>query len=279
MRTRYGIALALAAAFGQTPAERTDTSPHEERFITVNAVRLHFLDWGGGGEPLLFLTGYGASAHVFDNLAARFSGRFRVIALTRRGRAPSDRPSSGYDFETLTSDVKGLLDALKLDRVHLVAHSFGGSEATRLAALYGGRVASVVYLDAALDPAAGEAVRKEAPVRNPQPAPGTPWAQVLMWWSSYTPDFSKVKCPMLAFYAVQESPPLPRDATEDLKDRAKHYWQTHWLPMVRQTIEKFKREAPGGRVVILENTSHNLFHDREADVAREMSAFYSGLGR
>ena len=49
--------------------------------------------------------------------------------------------------------------------------------------------------------------------------------------------------------------------------------------MVRQTIEKFKREVPTGRVVILENASHYLFRDREQDVVWEMNELYSSLRR
>ena len=254
-----------------------DTSPHTEGFLTVNGVRLHYLDWGGKGEPLVLLTGYGAAAHVFDNLAPRFTEAFRVVALTRRGRAPSETPPSGYDLESLTSDVKGFLDAMKFDRVHLVVHSFGGSEATRLATDHPDRIASVVYLDAALDAAAGEAVMKEAPIPNPQPAPGSPYAQVLLWWTSYTPDFTKLRCPTLAIYALQDGPPLGPKASEELKQRASDYWRTRYLPMVRNTIEKFRSEAARGRVVILENASHYMFRDREADVVREMQTFYSSL--
>jgi pimeloyl-ACP methyl ester carboxylesterase len=169
------------------------------------------------------------------------------------------------------------MDALGLPRVHLVAHSFGGSEATRLAITYPNRIASVVYLDAALNAAAGEAAMKEAPIPNPQPEPGTPYAQVLQWWRSYTPDFAQVQCPTLAVYAVQDSPPVPPDASDDLHRRANDYWRTTWLPMLRQTIEKFGREAVAGRVVVLNNASHYLFRDRGADVVREMTAFYASL--
>jgi pimeloyl-ACP methyl ester carboxylesterase len=276
--TKLVATIVLAVAVSLTGARgQQDTSPHTEHIVEVNGVKLHYLDWGGDGDPLVLLTGYGAPAHVFDAFAPQFKDAFRVVALTRRGRAPSATPSAGYDLETLTSDVKGLLDALKLERAHIVAHSLGGAEATRLAILYPDRIASVVYLDAALDGAAGEAVMKESPVPNPQPAPGTPYAQVLSWWTSYSPDFSKVRSPALAFYALQESPPLPPQASDDLRQRANDYWRTKWLPMVRQTIEKFKREAPQGRVVVLENTSHYLFRDREADVVREMKEFYSSL--
>jgi pimeloyl-ACP methyl ester carboxylesterase len=274
--------VALLNSFGPQAADngtagQVDTSSHTERLTVVNGVSLHHLDWGGTGEPLVFLTGYGSPAHVFDRFAPHFTDRFHVVALTRRGRAPSQAPPSGYDLETLTADVRGLLDALGFRRVHLVAHSFGGAEATRLATLYRDRVASVVYMDAALDGAASEAVMKESPIPNPRPSPGTPYAQVLRWWASYTPDFTGVACPALAFYAVQSNPPVPPTVGEPLRQRAHEFWQTKWLPMVRSTIEKFTREAPRARVVILEDASHALFEDREAAVLREMKDFYAGV--
>src|SRR6185436_15818298 len=150
----YACVAILVLPVSQDVRAQTDSSPHTEHLVQVNGVTLQYLDWGGTGEALVFLTGYGSPAHVFDALAPRFTDTFRVIALTRRGRAPSQTPSSGYDVDTLTADVKGVLDTLKFKRVHIVAHSFGGSEATRLATLYPERIASVVYLDAALDAAA-----------------------------------------------------------------------------------------------------------------------------
>jgi pimeloyl-ACP methyl ester carboxylesterase len=176
--------------------------------VRLNGVRLHYLDWGGQGDGLVFLTEYGAQPHVFDQLAPQFTSSFRVVALTRRGRAPSDVPPSNCDLDTLTSDIKGLMEELNLARVHVVAPSFGGSEATRLAATYPERVASVVYLDAALDSAAGEAVMKESPIPNPEPPPGSPYAQVRQWWTSYSPDFSTVRCPALAIYAGRTTLPF-----------------------------------------------------------------------
>ena len=40
-------------------AEWSDPSPHTSQFLTVNGVRLHCLDWGGAGEPLI-LTSHSA---------------------------------------------------------------------------------------------------------------------------------------------------------------------------------------------------------------------------
>jgi pimeloyl-ACP methyl ester carboxylesterase len=263
--------------FGQNAAEQRDISPHKEQFVQANGVKLHYLDWGGSGEPLVFLTGYGATAHVFDGLAPRFTKRFHVLAFTRRGRAPSERTPAGYDLETLTSDLQGLLDELALPRVHLAGHSFGGAEMTQFATLHPERVVSLVYFDAALDSAAAEAVMRDAPISRPKPPPRSPYAQVLEWWTLYTPDFSKLRSPALAFYAVQDRNPHTAGDSEASRQRGDGFWRTKWTPMIRRTAEKFGREAPNGRVIVLENTPHYLFRDREDDVVREMEKFYTSV--
>lgn len=269
------VMLALVMSFvQQAPA---DTAPHSEHVLEANGARLHYLDFGGDGAPLVLLTGYGPSAHVFDQFAGHFRSRFRVIAITRRGTAPSSRPASGYDLTTLTADVRAVADALELNRVHLVAHSLGGAEATQFATLYPERVLSVVYLDAALDAAPAEAVRKRAPVPNPQPEPGTPYAQVQEWWTAYRPDFSRVQAPMLMLYAIQEQPPLPANVAPELKAQAQAFWRDTWLPFNRSMIDRIRRDTPRAHVVVFENTSHYLFRDREADVLREMTTFYDKL--
>ena len=116
-------AVDLRGARSQSQNTREDKSPHNSNFITVNGVRLHYLDWGGNGENLLFITRTGDNAHVFDELATDFTDRFRVLALTRRGFGESDKRETGYDTAILAEDVRHFLDVMKIKRVNLVGHS------------------------------------------------------------------------------------------------------------------------------------------------------------
>lgn len=50
----------------------TDTSPHRILWVNVDGVRISYLEWGGEGLALLFVPGFGNSAHVFDEFAPRF---------------------------------------------------------------------------------------------------------------------------------------------------------------------------------------------------------------
>lgn len=114
-------------------------------------VRLEVLDWGGNGPPMVFLPGFGNTAHVFAEFAPRFSDAFRVLAVTRLGFGVSGRPSSGYDVPTLAAVTLAVLDSLSLEPVAIVAHSFGGNELTYIAANHPDRVRAAIYLDAAID--------------------------------------------------------------------------------------------------------------------------------
>ncbi len=86
--------LALAAVFGQTESSRQ----FSEHFVEANGIQLHYLDWGGQGEPVVFLTGFGSPASTFNDLAVGLRDRFHVYALTRRGSPPSEVPASGYEL-------------------------------------------------------------------------------------------------------------------------------------------------------------------------------------
>ena len=269
------VFLTLSLLMQAAPTQ--DASPHTEHFANVNGIRVHYLDWGGEGEPLVLLTGYGAAAHTFDHFARRLTDRFRVVSFTRRGTAPSERPAAGYDLMTLTADVGVFLDVLGFKRVHLVGHSFAGTEMTEFATLYPERVASLVYIDAALDSAAGFALMKDSGARLPQPQPGSPFSQVMAWQRRYTPDFSALKSPALAFYTTRSPVPVPKDATEDIRRKFDEFARTKWMPLVDRMANKFRTETNTGRAIVFEDSSHYIFRDREDDVVREMQSFYASL--
>lgn len=119
--------------------------------MNVNGVRLHYLDWGGNGPVLLFLAGMGRSVYIFGRFAPRFTDKFHVVALDRRGHGDSDYPETGYDPDTLTEDLRQFLETLKVDKVILAGHSMGYIELCQFTALYPERVLKLVFLDAAYD--------------------------------------------------------------------------------------------------------------------------------
>jgi len=146
-----------------------DTSPHKSELVNVNGIRLHYLDWGGEGESLLFLTGMGSSAHIFDIIAPRFTDKFRVLALTRRGQGESDRPESGYDVDTLVDDILKFMHTLKIERTILAGHSLAGVELTCFTERHPEKVLKLVYLDAVYDAKGRMETFKRRPLNEIRP--------------------------------------------------------------------------------------------------------------
>jgi pimeloyl-ACP methyl ester carboxylesterase len=104
--------------------------------VTVNGLRLHYLDYGNPeAPPLLFLHGLSGHAHTFDLVAPQVADRYHALSLDVRGRGESDwAPDGDYTFPAYLADVSGLCAALGVTRVTLVGTSMGGLIALMLAA-------------------------------------------------------------------------------------------------------------------------------------------------
>ena len=170
--------LATAAGASGSSAQRVFADPAAHRVLRVHVapgVALEVLDWGGSGPALVFLSGFANTGHVFDTFAPRFTDRFHVVALTRRGLGASDRPDPGpYDGATLAADLKAVLDSLGIGRANLAGWTFGGTEMSYFAAAYPERVAKLVYLDSYCAPCGGDAPPRGRPPLRPAAPPLEP---------------------------------------------------------------------------------------------------------
>ncbi|GAA2760733.1 alpha/beta fold hydrolase [Actinopolymorpha rutila] len=120
-------------------------------FSTADGTRLAYEDYGTG-SPIVFVAGWSLSADMWEYQLPRFVDEgYRCVLLDRRGHARSERPSTGYDLDTLSADIAALLEHLDLREVTLVAHSFGGVESAHYLGAYGTeRVSRAVFLAACL---------------------------------------------------------------------------------------------------------------------------------
>ena len=129
-----------------------DASPHTVQFVTVEpGVKLEVLDWGGTGRPLVFLAGLGNTAHVFDNFAPKFIGKYHVYGITRRGFGDSSAPTPNghnYSSDRLGDDVLAVIDALNLQKPVLAGHSIAGEELSSIGSRHPEKVSGLIYLDA-----------------------------------------------------------------------------------------------------------------------------------
>lgn len=125
----------------------TEITAHHGLFKDTN---LHVDDTGGPGRPVVLIHGWPLSGEAFQaQVPALQDAGYRVITYDRRGFGRSDKPASGYKYDTLTEDLRALLEQLDLNDVTLVGFSMGGGEVARYFSLYGAeRVRSVVFASA-----------------------------------------------------------------------------------------------------------------------------------
>ena len=127
------------------------------KFVEVNGLRLHYLDWGNPGSPVIVCVhGLTSHAHAFDGFARRCAGRFHVVALDVRGRGDSAwSPAGEYTMAAYTADLVAFIDALGLTRFTLVGTSMGGRISMHYAATHAGWLERLVLNDIGPDSEAG----------------------------------------------------------------------------------------------------------------------------
>ena len=141
--TRYA---ALLLCFAVTPAP---AATHEDRFLDAAGVKIRYIDTGGRGEAIVLLHGGTSRLEswitpgVVDNLAKDF----RVIAFDARGHGKSDSPREPAAYGRQQAlDVVRILDALKIDRAHIVGFSLGSSTVAQLLTLHPERFLTAVQV-------------------------------------------------------------------------------------------------------------------------------------
>ena len=140
---------AVAGALGGVAAGATANPEHSSSADTAPAdsVRLHIDDSGGGGRPVVLIHGWPLSAQAWEpQVSVLRAAGYRVVAYDRRGFGRSDKPESGYSYDTLADDLQRVMDQCGLQDVTLVGFSMGGGEVARYIARCGqSRLHSVVF--------------------------------------------------------------------------------------------------------------------------------------
>lgn len=112
----------------------------------VGDIDIHYVSGGEGPVVLLwhgFLGNWASWRKVLPLLAEDYT----VIAPDMRGYGHSSVPDSSYAARTVMEDMRGLVQRLGHDRIHIIAHDMGAPSALLYAADYPEEVASITYLD------------------------------------------------------------------------------------------------------------------------------------
>jgi pimeloyl-ACP methyl ester carboxylesterase len=134
-RTMKSFARCAAALLGLAvvPALAVE----DGQYADFDGVKIHYID-RGKGEPIVLLHGGTSNLEswVSTGVVANLQKDFRVIAFDARGSGKSDKPRDPKAYGRQQAlDVPRLLDALKLDRAHIVGFSLGASTVAQLLTL------------------------------------------------------------------------------------------------------------------------------------------------
>src|SRR6185369_310738 len=144
MLKRAGVVISLlivcSSALAQSP---------QDRFVDVNGLRIHYLDWGNETKPpMILLHGIGRVAHTFDHLAPHFTKDYHVMAVDMRGHGDSGWSAEGaYLVEDYVKDIESMAAQLGLRNIVIWGNSTGGRVAQVFAGLHPDLVAGVIAED------------------------------------------------------------------------------------------------------------------------------------
>lgn len=186
---------------------------------TGQEIKISYADYGEG-RPVVLIHGWPLSKEMFEyQVQELVQAGLRVIKYDRRGFGKSDKPWGGYDYDTLTADLKALMDGLDLRDATLVGFSMGGGEAVRYLSRYGTDRVSRLVLIAAVTPFLGQTLD------NPEGVEESVFADMMQQMKDdrigFLDDFGKkffgvslvhhpVSAPLLEYYRMLASVAAPR---------------------------------------------------------------------
>lgn len=290
-------------------AQPESTVAPTDRFVDVLGVRLHYLDWGGKGDALLFLPPSCETAHIFGDIAPALTDRFRVLGPTTRGCGQSG-PADEYGLDAQLREVDGFLDALQLDRTTVAGFSASGGKAIRFARLYPSRVTRLVVFDSVysyiapgLEEQMGAAIAERLGDRGDAPSDWNrryhqgwelgAWSVAMdrntratsgavvppTWWDTFRADVeaghyyeTEIGHPALMFFSTD----LDQERIKQFDEQT----QADLRPLAVQTdrrrriqVAEFGRNGDHVRIVEMPATAHYCFVHKPEQVIRETRRF------
>lgn len=267
-------------------------SEAETGFVQVGGRRTGYRLSGEIGAPVIvFSNSLMATMAMWDPVLSRLEGRWRLLRYDTRGHGATAAPNAAFGIADLALDVVALLDALDIDRVHVVGLSLGGMVGLGLAATHGERVLSLTASDcgSSVSPAVrdGWAQRIEGVVQH---GVGSIVDGTIARW--FRPEFLAGETATIAWVrdmllqtgaagyagcgaairdldlsgstAAIRAPTLILNGRED----------TAWPP---STALALQQEIAGARLAFVEHAAHVPCIERPGDYARLLSEFLLGV--
>lgn len=144
VRGNISLALRLESLFEPLVPRGPDAL--DDDFVRVGRHRVSVLRGGAGDEAVVMLHGLGGTKASFLPTARALAPRYRVVAPDLLGHGESAKPVGRYDPPFYSRFVLDLMDALGIERAHLIGNSMGGRIALEVSLRHPDRVRSAALL-------------------------------------------------------------------------------------------------------------------------------------
>ena len=115
--------------------------------VQAKGIELSYEFTGPEGAPVVaFSNSLGTTLEMWDQQVAALAGRYRCLRYDTRGHGRSPAAPGPLTIDDLADDLAGLLDALGIERAHVVGLSLGGMTAQAFGVRYPQRAESLILM-------------------------------------------------------------------------------------------------------------------------------------
>lgn len=137
-----------------------------EGYVEHDGARIRYATYGQGAPVILLHGGLGHSGNWGNQVPALIASGYRAILIDSRGHGRSTRDARPFSYEQMASDVRAVMDTLRLDKAALVGWSDGACIALILAMQAPPRVAGVLFFGCNMDPSGTKEIDESDPILN-----------------------------------------------------------------------------------------------------------------
>jgi len=268
----------------------TETRSVRHSFLTNNGLRLHLLEYGGSGRPIVCLHGVTGHAWVWHDVAPDLATVGRVVSLDMRGFGDSQWPAGGeYRTEDHAGDLAATIDALGADRVDLAGSSWGALVALAYAAGNPERVNRLAVVDMQPSFTQSEtdlfprprsfATDEEARASERQANPNAPEDMIeIMAAMGTRPGLDGQLFRKHDPVFFERWPFRSDDRWEELRSLRLPVLMVHGEQSFVQAevMERMAKETGAGRLVHIQNSGHVVPVEQPTELAKVLVDFFGG---
>ncbi len=261
-----------------------DTAAWAVHEVAVDGETLHVETAGSGDDAIVFCHGLGGTHAVWYQQVAHLAGRFRTVTWDARGFGRSTNHGGRATVAQAALDLGVVLDAVGVERAHVVGQSMGGWTALGFTLTEPGRVRSLVLTNSL----AGVATEAWAVAARQAPPPGPAVLGVHPALGRHVMDTDRAKA--FLYQQLGSSTPPPTEARHSLLSTAFTDEQLARLgcPVLvvasdddrifpQPMIEAAAARIPGARLVVIPGAGHSTYFEQPAAWNAAVDGFLATL--